>query len=538
MNVAHLLTERVQKQPQARALVWTESGLDQSLTFAELEKRCDAQAHGLRTFGFRPGDRVLLMERPGPNFVSLSWALFKLGCVPVLLDPGMGVRPLLRCIEKLRPDGMVGVAKAHLLRSLNPKVFASVRRAVCSDSRWPGASPLWRLSDPLAGSFSPHQQKPDDLAAILFTSGSTGPAKGVEYRHSMLRAQVKALQRMFGMQPGELDMPGFPLFGLFSQALGLTAVLPEMNPSRPAEVEPARLVRTILDWQVNNLQGSPAIWERLGRYCEDFDIALPSLRRIITFGAPIPVSFIQMWQRVAPNCLCIPYGATEALPISWVSGQEVLSDTSSHTLAGGGTCVGAPVEGVSVRILRTSDEAITEWNEDLLLGAGEIGEIVVAGDQVSWAYDQDAEATRQAKIIQGERCWHRMGDLGYFDASGRLWVVGRKSERVQGTSHTYYPFCAEGIANGHPEVRRSALVGVQQKPVLVVELKNSKVARDVAERNRVAREVKERLAEHNLYAEVKEVLFRKDFPVDPRHNVKIDRQALSEWASKQGSKTS
>ncbi len=537
MNVAHLLSQRVQADPEGRCLVYSENGIDRVKTFREVETDCDDYAHGFRTFGLRPGDKVLLMERPGPTFVALTWALFKLGCVPVFLDPGMGVKPLLKCIEHLKPDALIGVRRAHILRSVNSKSFHSVRRAVVTDGRWVGASPLWRVSRPGSGPFTPQVVKKEQLAAILYTSGSTGPAKGVEYHHGIFHAQVAALKEMFDFQPGEMDMPGFPLFALFSTALGLTCVLPELNPSRPASVEPARLVRAIHDWKVQNLQGSPAIWDKLGQYCRDYGIKLPSVRRVITFGAPISLDFIEMWRNLIDGDVYTPYGATEVLPVSLISGAEVMEETSTQTRDGGGTCIGQPVEGVQVKIIRTSDDPIAEWSEELLLPAGEVGEIVVHAEQVTWAYFDDQEATRNSKILQDEKVWHRMGDLGYLDGQGRLWMVGRKSHRVQGKEHIYYPVCAEGIVDQHPDIVRSALVGLgkapEQRPAMVVQLHKPKLQKDMAERNRIVREVKERLAAHPLYAEVKTVLFHRDFPVDPRHNAKIDREALGEWAEKQ-----
>jgi len=539
VNVAHLLSERVQADPEGRCLIYSQDGIDRVLTFREVEQQCDDYAHGFRTFGLRPGDRVLLMERPGPTFVALTWALFKLGCVPVFLDPGMGVKPLLRSIEQLKPDALIGVRRAHMLRSAHAKSFHSVRRAICTDGRWLGASPLWRVCPPGSGPFTPHTVKKEQLAAILYTSGSTGPAKGVEYRHGIFHAQVAALKEMFDFQPGEMDMPGFPLFALFSTALGLTCVLPELNPSRPASVEPARLVRAILDWKVQNLQGSPAIWDKLGKYCQDYGIKLPSVKRVITFGAPISLDFIEMWRKLMDGRgdVYTPYGATEVLPVSLISGTEVMEETADTTKTGGGTCIGEPVAGVEVRIIRCLDEPISEWNGDLLVSTGEVGEILVHAEQVTWAYFADEAATKASKISISEKTWHRMGDLGYLDGQGRLWIVGRKSHRVQGKEHVYYPVCAEGIADQHPDVLRSALVGLglapEQRPALVVQLAKPKLLKDVAERNRVAREVRERLAEHPVYGDIKKVLFHKDFPVDPRHNAKIDREALAEWAAKQ-----
>jgi acyl-CoA synthetase (AMP-forming)/AMP-acid ligase II len=536
-NVGSYLDEAAARNPDGKALISTEGGQDNLLLFGELLALCDRYASGLRTFGLRPGDRVLVMERNGPRFVALTFALFKLGAMPVLLDPGMGVKRLLDCITELKPDCLIGIRKSHFLRSLHPKAFASVRRAVCTDGRWLGARPLWKVTDAPGARFSPANTSPDQTAAILYTSGSTGPAKGVLYRHGTFRAQVDALQEMFQFQPGEVDMPGFPLFALISTALGMTCVLPEMNPSRPAEVDPARLVRAIQDWQVNNLQGSPAIWERVGRFCQQHDIKLPSLKRVITFGAPISTELVRTWKAILPDGgeFYTPYGATEALPVCHISGREILEDSAAHTREGGGTCVGKPVPGLELKIVRVSDEAITTWNEDQLLATGQIGEIVVAGEQVTWAYDRRPEETKASKIIVGDKIWHRMGDLGYLDAQGKVWMVGRKSERIQARSQVFYPVCAEGMVNDHPDVARSALVGVgpeqNQRPVLVVEPRQRRFLKDPAEQNRLARELRERLHENSLFADIKHILFRDDFPVDPRHNAKIDRLQLGKWAA-------
>ena len=534
MNIALLLSDAFQRHREQPALIYREGGVDRSLSFGELEARCDAYAHGLRTFGMRGGDRVLLMERDGPRFVALTLACFKLGAVPVLIDPGMGVRNLLSCVETLRPDALVGIQKAQLLRSLYPGSFASVRRSVCTDGRWIGASPLWRIAS--SGRFTPVAASPDATAAILFTSGSTGPAKGVVYRHGIFWAQARALQSMFDFQPGERDMPGFPLFCLFSLSFGMTCVLPVLNSGKPASVQPERLVQAIQDWQVNNLQGSPAIWDKVGRYCRGRGIKLGSVRRVITFGAPISVDLIRCWHEVlVSGDLYTPYGATEALPVSSISGREVLEETSRNAREGGGVCVGTPV--LEVRILKISDDAIPEWREELVLPAGQVGEIVVSGDQVTWAYDQQPEATRQSKIIQGDRLWHRMGDLGYLDTQGRLWVVGRKAHRIQGRDHQYFPVCAEAMVDEHPSVRRSALVGVgplnDQQPVLIVEPWSSRLLNDPAEQNKLSRELRELLSKHPVYGDVKTVLYRDSFPVDARHNAKIHREELAGWAAEQ-----
>ena len=535
-NTGALLTNVATRTPEARALIFPQGGIDQILTFAQLEAQVDAFAHGLRTFGLRPGDRVLLLESDSVRFIGLTFALFKLGALPVLIDPGMGVGALLDCIRQIQPDVLVGTQKAQLLRTLHSKAFANVRRSVCTDGRWMGASPLWRLLSSEPSRFTAVPCSEDQAAAILFTSGSTGPAKGVVYRHGIFHAQVRLLRDTYGFTAGQIDMPGFPLFGLLSLALGMTCYLPLINPSRPSTMLPEQIIGAIQDWQVVNLTGSPAIWDKVGRYCRKHRIKLPSVRRVLTFGAPISLELVKIWHEILSpeGDIYTPYGATEALPISTIPGRELLSECAASTREGGGSCVGRPNPEVELRIIKISDEAITEWTEDLVLGQGEVGEVLVAGDVVTWAYEKQPEATKLSKIIQGDKVWHRVGDLGYLDLAGQLWIVGRKSHRIQGRSQVYFPVCAEGMVDEHPEVRRTALVGVgpesDQVPVLVVEPRQGRLLRDIAEQQRLGRELKAILAKHPIYGDVRQVLFHPGFPVDRRHNAKIHREQLALWA--------
>lgn len=526
MNTGRILDEAARRDPLARALIFSERGQDRIWTFEELLRHCDAYAHGLRTYGLRPGDRTLLMVRHGPTFIALTFALFKLGALPVLLDPGMGVGPLLRCIDRLQPDVLIGVKKAHLLRMAHPKSFSAVRRAVCTDGLWPRTASLARLAEPQAGPFVAHEARGADPAAILFTSGSTGPAKGVVYRHEIFHAQVESLRELFGFAPGDVDMPGFPLFALFSVALGMTSVLPELDPSRPAQCDPGKLVRAIRDWRVTSLQGSPAIWTRVGEYCRDRSLQLPSVKRVVTFGAPIGLGLVRLWRELGAE-IHTPYGATEALPISTISGAE-LEELAPQTRSGAGVCVGRAAPGIEWQLLDIADEPVTSQ-----VAAGDVGEVAVSGPVVTHEYDRLPEANAASKFEQGGRIWHRMGDLGRLDEEGRLWIVGRKAHRVQAAGHTFFPVCAEEMID-HAAVRRCALVGVgepgHQQPVVVVEPHSARLLKDPAEQHKCAREVRESLSS---YVTVKKVLYHPALPVDPRHNAKIDREELARWAATQ-----
>jgi acyl-CoA synthetase (AMP-forming)/AMP-acid ligase II len=231
-----------------------------------------------------------------------------------------------------------------------------------------------------------------------------------------------------------------------------------------------------------------------------------------------------------------PYGATESLPVAVIGSHEVLNDTRHKTAQGAGTCVGRPVPGIEVKILRIRDEPIAQWSDDLVLPAGEIGEICVYGPVVTQEYFRRPDLTALAKIPDPNRGrkWHRMGDVGYFDAAGRLWFCGRKSQRVITLQQTYFTDPVEGIFNAHPAIFRSALVGVKRKgaiePALCVE--RERPANSPAS-GELAGELLELAKQFELTRDIQTILFHKAFPVDIRHNSKIFREKLAVWAQRQ-----
>ncbi len=318
---------------------------------------------------------------------------------------------------------------------------------------------------------------PDETAAILFTSGSTGVAKGVVYTHGIFAAQVEMLRRLYAIEAGEVDLPTFPLFGLFGPALGMTSIIPEMDATRPAHVDPRKILDAIRFFGVTNLFGSPALIQRVGRYAAAHGVSLPTLRRVISAGAPVPWQAIQRFAALLADGVQVhtPYGATESLPVCSIGSDEVLRETRLRTAEGAGVCVGCAVQGMTVKIIRINDEPIPEWRDDLELPMGEIGEIVVRGPVVTASYWNRPESTALAKIadpIYGG-FYHRMGDLGYVDATGRVWFCGRKSQRVVTRNGPLFTVACEGVFNAHPAVHRTALVGVSHngeiEPVLCVE---------------------------------------------------------------------
>jgi acyl-CoA synthetase (AMP-forming)/AMP-acid ligase II len=376
----------------------------------------------------------------------------------------------------------------------------------------------------------------DETAAILFTSGSTGIAKGAIYTHGIVAAQVEALRRLYDIQAGEIDLATFPLFALFAPALGMTAVIPNMDPTRPARVHPPNIIRAIEDWGVTNMFGSPALLNALGRWGVEHGVKLPSLRRVISAGAPVPAPVIErITTMLGPDAeVFTPYGATECLPVASIGSREILGETRHMTDVGAGVCVGRPVPEVEVAIIPISDEPIPAWDESLRLPPNQIGEITVTGPFVTRAYHARPEATALAKMAgKAGTIWHRMGDVGYLDDRGRLWFCGRKTHRVTTPAGTLYSIPVEAVFNTHPAVYRTALVGVgpagKPTPVLCVELEPNARGTD---REKLSRELLDLGAKHEHTRGIKTILYHPAFPVDVRHNAKIFREKLAVWAAK------
>ena len=544
MNIACHLIEQSQERPYQCAIVFPE-GRDANgrvaytqLTFKQLNEESDRFAQGFVSFGIGRGCRTVLMVRPSLEFFSLTFALFKAGAVPVMIDPGMGRARLLECIRDVEPEALIGVPQAHLARILFPKYFRTVKRFVTVGRRWfwSGAT----LDDVREKEWRPFplaETRADETAAILFTTGSTGPAKGVVYEHGMFDAQIRWIQSRYGIEGGESDLPAFPLFALFSCAMGMTCVIPDMDPTRPARVDPRKIVEAIENHGCTNAFGSPAIWNRVSQYCVEKGVRLPTLRRVLMAGAPVSPEILERMRRaLGPGADChTPYGATEALPVATISGSEVLDETAALSRRGAGTCVGRPFDGIDLRIVRITDDPIERWDNSLVVPQGEIGEIVVKGNVVTKEYFNKPAHTRLAKIPDGADIWHRMGDAGYLDGKGRLWFCGRKDHRVVCGDRTLFSVPCEAIFNQHPDVFRSALVGVgprgRQRPVIIIEPREGKMPPDPASRERFIAELLKLSASNDLTKDITVVLFHPAFPTDIRHNAKIFRERLAVWAA-------
>lgn len=511
-----------------------------TITFSQLDQQSNQIANGILEMGIAPGTRLSLMVPPGIEFVSLVFGLFKAGMVTILIDPGMGRSNMIKCLSAAEPEGMVGIRLAQIARLVFRRRFPkSKHNIVVGANRWPGCTSLRKITQHADTRFSAPETRRDTPAAIIFTTGSTGPPKGVLYRHGNFIEQARQIRDHFQIPPGGADVSGFPLFALFNSAMGMTTVFPEMDPTRPAQVSPPIIMDAAEQFSADQSFGSPALWNTVSSYCEKHRLKLPSIKRVFTAGAPVPPHVLARVKKVIGEGgeIHTPYGATEALPVASNSASVVLGETAESTNQGAGTCVGLPFDKMTWKVIKISDDPISDISQVESLPEGEIGELIVQGPVVTTEYVTRTDANAFHKISDGDSFWHRMGDVGYLDSQNRFWFCGRKSHRVRAETETMFTVRCEAIVNTHPAIYRSALVGFgpegRKTPVMVIEPWEQHWPETQARRDRLVNEVVQLCGQHTLTEKIEHVLLRKALPVDIRHNSKIFREQLGPWAERE-----
>lgn len=543
-NVAGALSWQARRQPDTTAIYYpTRTMLGRwrysSCSYYQLDELSNSFARGMAQHGIVPGTRTALMLKPGLEFFAVFFALFKAGAVPVLVDPGIGLPALKKCLDEAAPQAFIGTVKAQWARKKFGWAKDSCTLPV-TNGLTIGIGGISLTTLLAKGGRAPgevlHPSQPDDLAAILFTSGSTGSPKGVVYRHRHFAAQIDMLRQAFDIESGEVSLPTFPPFALFDPALGMTTVVPRMDPTRPADANPEWLIDVIDRYQVTNIFASPALLDSLSRYTTHKNKRLWSVKRVISAGAAVPLRTVRRMEAALANDALIhtAYGSTECLPVSSASNFELNKKVEARTESGEGIFVGKPIAPNQVRVIAISDNAYSDLSDTMQMPPGMPGEIIVSGPSCTDSYWANPEADILAKIPNGLGArWHRMGDVGVLDGTGNLWYCGRVAQRVETGTETLFPDQCEGIFNQHPDALRTALVGVgapgRQIPVLCVEPRGKLTPVDS---ERLHFDLLQLAQAHSLTRSVRTVLFHTGFPVDIRHNSKIRREELAVWAAR------
>ncbi|WP_330184930.1 AMP-binding protein [Nocardia sp. NBC_01503] len=614
----------VADQPDREAVIFphgqTDAGLPEyrHLTYRELDAWSDTIAAHLAAAGVGRGTRTIVLVLPSPELYAIMLGLLKIGAVPVVIDPGMGLRKMLNCLRAADAQAFIGIPQAHAARVLFRQYFRDVRVKITVGPRWlwggqtlqswgtPAAaarpvgnaahgasarlneliaalensrskggvsaakavataermrpivsSRLRSLRDTVVGARGRCEQvaggsavavddsalladrvpaPADELLLIAYTTGSTGPAKAVEMTHGNLSSMVDQVDAARGRIAPDTSLITLPLVGILDMLLGARCVLPPLVPSQVGSTDPAFVADAVNRFGVRTMFASPAVLIPLLRHLEQTGTKVPTLHSIYSGGAPVPDWCIAGLREVlaADAEVHAGYGSTEALPMSTIESRELLGGLVERAHHGEGTCIGRPAENVRARLVAITDDPLPTWHdaqarEAELVSTRGIGELVVAGPNVSTRYYWPREANLAGKIADGDTVWHRTGDLAWIDEQGRIWFCGRKSQRVHTADGPMFSVQVEQVFNTLPGVVRTALVGVgdrgAQQPVLCVE------AEPGTDTVLLAAQLRSRAVEFEVTSTVSTFLFHPKFPVDIRHNAKIGREQLAVWAA-------
>lgn len=538
-NVSELLTLQAKNQADKVALyaqkrTWLSllklaPAKFETLTFTEIEQRINHYAHTFLNNNLNSGDKVLVFVKPSLEFPVVVLALFRAGLVPVFIDPGMGVDSMLQCIQSADAKGLIGIPKIHHLRLLKPQFFDSIKVSMVISGRAINALNFENLLKKNVTTNPCHQvTSKETLAAILFTSGGTGLPKGVLYTHGMFIEQTLKLKQMFKLTPQDVDYPCFPLFGLFSLALGLTVIMPEIDLVKPAQVNGKTIFKALSKHKITFSTGSPALWKQVADYAVRKKVHLPNLKGLATFGAPVSLKLhADLAKVITHGDLYTPYGATECLPVSLFTSREILGETKVDTLAGQGTCVGYAAPGTEIKILDLDSKELTT-------NLNTVGEILVHSSTMTQGYDGLGSATIRYQCIETQKIYHRMGDMGKIDEFGRLWFMGRCVHCFKIAESWLCTEEIEPAINNVSDVSRSALIKVRDKIILVVERTDTMIDLPQNLKENFFQKIRTALSLLPKGYLVDDIIIDVNFPVDTRHNIKIDRLLMARKLDQKG----
>jgi olefin beta-lactone synthetase len=518
MNIAAILREQAAGRPNAPAIVDTWHGRARTTTFADLDRASSQAAELLWESGLRPGDAALVFQPMSAELYIALIALFRLGLVPMFVDPSAGREHIARCCALHAPQAFIGSTKAHALRLLAPALQGIPRKFVVGVPV-PGAV-AWGRASSLAPREHIEAADPEAPALITFTSGSTGQPKAAVRTHRFLLAQYRVLERNLGGDAGDVSLTTLPIFVLADLASGATSLIPPGDLRHPGGIDSAPVVAQIEAFHPVRAGGSPAFWERLVAFCQAHEVTLPHLKRIYLGGAPVFPRLLDALQAIAPAAEIVAvYGSTEAEPIAHIARRAIRDEDVSAMLTGKGLLAGQPVPEIQLRIMCDQwGTPVGPYTKDEFSGQclspGGPGEIVVSGEHVLPGY-LDGRGDEETKFRVDGTVWHRTGDAGYLDADRRLWLLGRCSARIADDRGTLYPFAVECAISADPAVHRAALVARGGQRLLAVEPCKQLAPDELSALERTV-----------AWAKLDAIQPLRHIPVDRRHNAKIDYLAL------------
>ncbi|MGY2002631.1 alpha/beta fold hydrolase [Blastococcus sp. SYSU DS1024] len=511
-----------------------ETGGD-SITWAELARRVADLAAGLAAAGVRPGERVALLLEPSADLTAAVYATWRAGAVIVVADKGLGFRGMRRALRGAAPDHVLGstaglvAARAMGLpgtRIVAGRATARLRRALGAEHDLASLEALGRSSA------APAEGPPDADCAVVFTSGATGPAKGVVYTQRQVGAQLELVRTAYRLTPGDALVAAFAPFSILGPGLGIASSVPDIDVTAPGTLTAAKLADAAAAVDATVVFAAPAALRRVAATAAQLTgeqrSALSRVRLLMSAGAPVPAPLLHALRETFPRAEAhTPYGMTEALPVTDVSLDDV-----EAAGPGNGVCVGRPVPGVEVRVSPLSPLGAADGP---LTGAPHVpGEVCVRAPHVKDRYDALWATERSAARDPG---WHRTGDVGHLDDAGRLWIEGRLAHVISTADGPVTPVGPEQRIERLDDVFAAAVVGVGPAGAQVVVAVVVPVARAPRRASRAGRlAVAPPALADRIHAaagtDLAAVLETTALPVDIRHQSKVDRAALARRATR------
>jgi acyl-CoA synthetase (AMP-forming)/AMP-acid ligase II len=518
MNIVQILQQQARERATAPAIIDRHRGAERITTFAELDMASARGAGLLLESGLKSGDTVLIFQPMSAELYIALLALFRLGMTAMFLDPAAGRAHIERCCAICPPAALIAPPKAHLLRLISP-ALRRIPRQICFSRFLPGCI-SWHRAERLAPHLPITPCALDHPALITFTSGSTGLPKAAVRSHGFLLEQHRVLERAIHLTPGASDLTTLPVFVLANLASGVTSIIPDADLRRPGAIEAAPVLAQIDRYRPASVVASPAFLERICTTGEASGRTVSGFRHVFTGGAPVFPDHLDRFAAIFPGAEVVAvYGSTEAEPIAHIARQSLTADDMAAMAAGAGLLAGVPVDEIQVRVI------VPQWGTPLgnldnaqflamCLPQGKAGEIVVSGAHVLQGY-LNGTGDEETKFRVGSAVWHRTGDSGYFDQTGRLWLLGRSGAVIHDDRGELFPFAVECAARQLPNVLRAALIGQAAKRLLFVQpVKGTSV--DTTSIRSALR-----------WARLDEVREISEIPLDKRHNAKVDYGRLT-----------
>ncbi|QNK82501.1 long-chain-fatty-acid--CoA ligase [Nakamurella sp. PAMC28650] len=444
VRIADVLRANAAATPDAPAIIEADS----VTSFAALDRLANRVANALARDGVRPGDRVAFLGSNSPAFLAVLYGAAKMGAIPTALNNRLAPAEISHILADAQPSVVVMGAGDDQHLPAAATTVGLLRLVTGGDASEQTGATAWAdwLLD-VATTDPGVRQDVDDTAVIFYTSGTTGPAKGIELTGRNIGIALSPLQQTIKLDRSSVATAPIPFFHIAGIGLALVATL---NGSALLLESAASLPDLVELWQRHRVSHAvvvPAVLQVLINVPGVAGADFSALKYLIYGAAPIPVPVLTRATEIFGCSFVQSYGLTES------TGGITILTPQDHRPAPGLEkrlqSVGRPLPGSQVRIV---DPVTMEE-----LPAGQRGEVLIGGDLVMKGYWRRPEATL-ATILPGG--WLRTGDGGSLDADGYLFLHDRIKDMIVSGAENIYPAEVESVLSGHPDVAEIAVVGV------------------------------------------------------------------------------